>query len=150
MEASEDSRNIKINRQASIVTYAHNFEDVELTVLLKIPVCYPLLPVEVTSDGGRLAGVKQERWRSWMLGVSTCIGQTASLITAIQLFKRNITLHFEGIEDCAICYSVIEVTDRTLPTKSCRVCRNKFHATCLYKWFKSSSQNTCPLCRQAF
>jgi hypothetical protein len=52
--------------------------------------------------------------------------------------------------ECAICYSyvsslivsgfalmlvdrIIEVTDGTLPKKPCRTCKNRFHASCLYK-----------------
>ncbi|KAJ3043585.1 listerin E3 ubiquitin protein ligase 1 [Rhizophlyctis rosea] len=40
---------------------------------------------------------------------------------------------FLGVEDCAICYSVIGVIDRTLPTKQCKTCKHLFHASCLYK-----------------
>jgi hypothetical protein len=29
--------------------------------------------------------------------------------------------------------SIIEVTDGTLPKKPCRTCKNRFHASCLYK-----------------
>jgi hypothetical protein len=29
-------------------------------------------------------------------------------------------------------------------------CRNKFHGWCLYKWFDSSHESLCPLCRQPF
>lgn len=36
------------------------------------------------------------------------------------MFKRNVTLHFEGVEACAICYSSISVVDRSLPTKVSR------------------------------
>uniref|UniRef100_A0A1I7WPE7 E3 ubiquitin-protein ligase listerin n=1 Tax=Heterorhabditis bacteriophora TaxID=37862 RepID=A0A1I7WPE7_HETBA len=32
----------------------------------------------------------------------------------------------------------------------CRQCKNKFHSNCLYKWFESSSQSRCPLCRANF
>lgn len=49
------------------------------------------------------------------------------------MFKRNVTMHFEGIEDCTICYSIVSVTDRSLPSKQCRTCKNKYHASCLYK-----------------
>jgi Ring finger domain len=120
---------------------------------IKIPVCYPLRLAEVSSGtgGGRSAGLQESRWRSWLLSVSSVISaQNGTLQDAVILFKKNVQLHFEGIKDCAICYSVIGVIDRQLPTKACRVCKNKFHGSCLYKWFKSSNQNSCPLCRQPF
>lgn len=49
------------------------------------------------------------------------------------VFKRNLNLHFSGVEDCTICYSIISAQDRSIPTKQCRTCKNKFHASCLYK-----------------
>lgn len=47
-------------------------------------------------------------------------------------------------------FSIISLTDRTLPTKPCRTCKNRFHASCLYKWFQSSNSSSCPLCRALF
>lgn len=29
--------------------------------------------------------------------------------------------------------SIISVTDRSLPNKPCKTCKNRFHASCLYK-----------------
>lgn len=59
--------------------------------------------------------------------------QSAAIADAILLFKRNVTLNFEGIEGCAICYSTVSTLDRTLPSKTCKTCSNRFHASCLYK-----------------
>ena len=59
--------------------------------------------------------------------------QSAAIADALLLFKRNVTLHFEGVESCAICYSTVSTVDRSLPSKSCKTCDNKFHAGCLYK-----------------
>ena len=33
------------------------------------------------------------------------------------------------------------------PEKKCRTCGHSFHASCLYRWFTTSQQSTCPLCR---
>lgn len=33
--------------------------------------------------------------------------QNGLIVDALSLFKRNVTLHFEGVEACAICYSVV-------------------------------------------
>ncbi|WRT68426.1 uncharacterized protein IL334_005402 [Kwoniella shivajii] len=72
------------------------------------------------------------------------------ILEALTVFKRNVSLHFEGVVECAICYSIISLTDRTLPTKPCRTCKNRFHASCLFKWFNSSHSSSCPLCRALF
>ena len=31
--------------------------------------------------------------------------------------------------------------------EACEVCSHRFHTVCLYKWFKSSREFKCPLCR---
>lgn len=73
--------------------------------------------------------------------------QNGFISEALALFKANASRHFEGVEACAICYSVIAATDRSLPTKICRTCKNSFHPSCLYKWFSTSRGSSCPLCR---
>lgn len=144
---------VKINLQTNEVACLYTIEDAVLDMNMKLPGCYPLKSIEVSSGsgGGKAAGLQESRWRSWLLSTSSVLTvQNGTVLDAITVFKRNVGLYFEGIEDCAICYSVIGVADRQLPTKGCRVCKNKFHGSCLYKWFKSSSQNSCPLCRQPF
>lgn len=49
--------------------------------------------------------------------------QNGSIADALSLFKTNASRHFEGVEACAICYSVVSVTDRSMPTKRCRTCK---------------------------
>lgn len=34
---------------------------------------------------------------------------------------------------CELFYSIISVTDLSLPTKPCRTCKNRFHSSCLYR-----------------
>lgn len=59
--------------------------------------------------------------------------QDGLVLDALTLFKRNVSLHFAGVTECAICYSIISVNDRSLPNRSCKTCDNTFHASCLYK-----------------
>ncbi|KAJ3344905.1 hypothetical protein HDU91_007521 [Kappamyces sp. JEL0680] len=141
---------VKINPTTKDITASYSFEEAELDIIVRLPSCYPLKLVEISSGsaGGRQAGISDARWRGWLLAVaSVMMGHNGSIADALQLFKKNVALHFEGIEDCAICYSVISLADRSTPQKACRVCKHVFHGSCLYKWFKSSNQNTCPLCR---
>lgn len=42
---------------------------------------------------------------------------------ALDLFKTNAARHFEGVEVCAVCYSVICVIDRSMPSERCRTCK---------------------------
>ncbi len=85
-------------------------------------------------EGLNRVGVTEDRWRRWLLNINTLMSfQNGTVLDALRAWKDNVDKHFEGIEDCAICYSVIGVLDRSLPTKQCRVCKNKFHAGCLVR-----------------
>lgn len=66
------------------------------------------------------------------------------------LWKRNVDKRFEGVDDCMICFSVIHGSNYSLPKLSCKTCKKKFHSACLYKWFSTSNNATCPLCRNLF
>ncbi|KAI8925891.1 hypothetical protein BC831DRAFT_459131 [Entophlyctis helioformis] len=144
---------VRVAKSSAEVTASYEIEEAVLEMVIRLPMSFPLRLVEVESGtaGGKAAGVSEARWRAWLLGVSSVmVAQNGSILDALTVFKKNVTLHFEGIEDCAICYSVIGVIDRSLPTKQCKTCKHIFHGSCLFKWFKSSNQNTCPLCRQPF
>lgn len=75
--------------------------------------------------------------------------QNGSITDGLSSFRRNVTGALKGQTECAICYSIISA-DRQLPQKRCPTCKNLFHASCLFKWFKTSNASTCPLCRNAF
>ncbi|KAJ3314080.1 listerin E3 ubiquitin protein ligase 1 [Boothiomyces sp. JEL0838] len=150
---ADDDFSVKFNPNSHEINAAYKFEEAELDIVIKLPSCYPLKQIDISAGtaGGRQAGISEARWRGWLLSITSVItGQNGTVSDAIYLFKKNVKLHFEGIEDCAICYSVISAIDRSTPQKKCRVCKHIFHGSCLFKWFKSSNQNTCPLCRQPF
>lgn len=44
-------------------------------------------------------------------------------------------------------HSVVASTNGALPRLHCRTCAQRFHAACLYKWFKSSAKSSCPHCQ---
>ncbi|TPX63334.1 hypothetical protein SpCBS45565_g06673 [Spizellomyces sp. 'palustris'] len=141
---------VRVNKTGCEVVACFAIEDAVLEMVVRIPKSFPLKLVDVEGGaGGRAAGISEARWRAWLLGASAVIGSlSGSVLEAVKLFGRNLGLHFQGVEDCAICYSVIGVIDRTLPTKQCKTCKHLFHSSCLYKWFRTSNQSTCPLCRQ--
>ena len=146
-----DSMTIRINRgtTSSEVIASYRVDETSLEMAIRLPSCYPLKQVEI--DGLQRVGVTEERWRRWMLTCNaTMTSQNGSIKDALATFRQNVEKHFEGIEDCAICYSVIGALDRRLPTKQCKTCKNKFHPACLYKWFKTSNNSSCPLCRTLF
>jgi hypothetical protein len=128
--------------------FLNSVDDTNLEFSIKIPKSYPLRTVTVE---GQQQVVAEGRWRRWLLTCSTVItSHEGSIARAISTWRTNADRHFEGIEDCSICFSVVGTLDKSLPTKQCRTCKNKFHSGCLYKWFKTSSNATCPLCRNVF
>lgn len=133
---------------ANEVVGTYTIDEHPMEIGIKIPHDYPLHGVEVRDI--RRVGVSEAQWRAWLLGVQQLIVSHNGLVfDALMLFKRNAEAKFAGFEDgeCSICYSIISPTDRSLPTKPCRTCGKKFHASCLFKWVTSSGSSTCPLCR---
>lgn len=68
----------------------------------------------------------------------------------VDLWLKNLAGYFEGVEECPICYSVLHPTLKTLPRKPCPNCKYVFHSECIYKWFKTSTKSSCPLCQMPF
>ncbi|GAA5992433.1 hypothetical protein JCM10908_000814 [Rhodotorula pacifica] len=144
-----DDFTVKVASNGSEVKIVFVVDEEAMEIGIKVPNEFPLAGVEVRDV--RKVGVTDKQWRAWLLAMQQVItSQSAAIADAILLFKRNVTLHFEGVESCAICYSTVSTVDRSLPTKTCKTCNNKFHAGCLYKWFTTSHGSTCPLCRQVF
>ncbi|GJN88290.1 hypothetical protein Rhopal_001255-T1 [Rhodotorula paludigena] len=141
-----DDFTVKVAQNASEVKVVFVVDEEQLEIGIKVPSEFPLAGVEVSER--RRVGVSDKQFRAWLLGMNqTITAQSAAIADAILLFKRNVQAHFEGVESCAICYSTVSL-DRALPTKSCKTCDNKFHASCLFRWFQTSHGSTCPLCRQ--
>ncbi|GAA5851231.1 hypothetical protein JCM9279_007491 [Rhodotorula babjevae] len=144
-----DDFTVKVAANASEVKVVFVVDEESMEIGIKVPNEFPLAAVEVREV--RKVGVTDKQWRAWLLAMQQVItSQSAAIADAILLFKRNVTLNFEGIEGCAICYSTVSTLDRTLPSKTCKTCSNRFHASCLYMWFTTSHGSTCPLCRQLF
>ncbi|KAF8634833.1 hypothetical protein AX17_004084 [Amanita inopinata Kibby_2008] len=145
-ELVDEAFTIKVMTSTNEVTAAYAVDEHQLEIKLRIPPDWPLHKIEV-KDVTRV-GVDEHRWRAWILAVQQSIwSHNGRILDGIALFKKNVTLHFEGQTECAICYSIISPMDGSLPKKPCKTCRNRFHAGCLYKWFNTSHSSSCPLCR---
>lgn len=122
----------------------------QVEIIVRFPILYPLLPVIV--QGGQRIGVSESIWRKWLFSSQALLSSQhgSSLLDGLTLWEQNTRKRFEGTSECAICYCILQVTDLSLPTHPCKTCKNKFHSICLYKWFKSSGNSTCPLCRSIF
>ncbi|KAI0360435.1 hypothetical protein OH77DRAFT_1418351 [Trametes cingulata] len=145
-ELSGENVTIKVASAVNEVTAGFTVDEQQLELTVKLPSDWPLHTIEVKDS--KHVGVPDDRWRAWELGVQQILTfRSGSIVDGLSFFLKNVTSHFEGIAECAICYSVVNATDGSLPRKPCKTCKNRFHAACLYKWFNTSHSSSCPLCR---
>ncbi|GAV55232.1 hypothetical protein ZYGR_0AS05560 [Zygosaccharomyces rouxii] len=146
LAAKDDSLTIRINKVTNEVKASYLIDEQKLELSFRLPSHYPLTNVQVI--GVSRVGISEQKWKQWIMSTQRVItGMNGSVADSLELFTKNVNLQFSGFEECAICYSILHAVDRKLPTKTCPTCNNKFHGSCLYKWFRSSGNNTCPLCR---
>ncbi|KIK58369.1 hypothetical protein GYMLUDRAFT_45278 [Collybiopsis luxurians FD-317 M1] len=147
LSTDENQLTVKVASGAvNEVTASYLVDEQQLEIRLRIPGDWPLHRIEIRDT--KKIGVDDNRWRSWILAVQQTIwAQNGRIVDGLALFKKNVTGHFAGQVECAICYSLISVMDGSLPKKPCNTCKNRFHAACLFKWFNTSHSSSCPLCR---
>jgi hypothetical protein len=120
-ELNAENLTVKVASVVNEVTAAYNIDEHQLELTLKIPNDWPLQ--RITVKDSKVIGVPETRWRRWLLGVEQIIwsqarastalnrviadkiSQNGHIVDAISLFKKNVTLHFEGQTECPICYS---------------------------------------------
>jgi hypothetical protein len=130
-----------------VASIAIDEESPPISLVISLPGAYPLEQATVTSRNR--VGVSEKNWQSWLRTFQVIIFSTGSLIEGLVAFRRNVQGALKGQNECAICYSIIG-TDMQTPNKKCGTCKNNFHSTCLFRWFKSSNSSSCPLCRNNF
>lgn len=148
-DPEENELVVKVNYKQREITASYPIDDggdeQSATLLLQINANFPLGNVTVT--GLNRVGCSERTWMSWCRitqGIITI--SNGSVIDGLSAFRRNVVGALKGHVECAICYSFIAV-DKKMPDKRCGTCKNLFHRDCLFKWFNSANQNTCPLCR---
>jgi hypothetical protein len=121
-ELTGENLTVKVAHSVNEVTASYLVDEHQLEMTLKMPPDWPLHTIEIKDL--KKVGVLENRWRAWVLGVQQTIWsqvrlttiQTSALLTSwipqngrivdgLSLFKKNVTLHFEGQVECAICYS---------------------------------------------
>ncbi|XP_055345451.1 E3 ubiquitin-protein ligase listerin-like [Paramacrobiotus metropolitanus] len=143
--------NFKVNVRPTVceITAEYRVESWLAEIVVRVPKDYPLTAVQVS--WGTTKGSNMEAWDAWVIRLSGFLRrQNGSLLEGILDWKRSVDRKFAGVENCAICLSVVEAKSGQLPQMQCRTCRNKFHNECLYRWFQQQVDPTCPLCREKF
>ncbi|CAI5737542.1 unnamed protein product [Hyaloperonospora brassicae] len=140
---------VKGSRVSREITTTYIKDECALEMVVRVPPSYPLRCVEVECT--KRIGISEQRWRRWVLQIiRVTSSRDGSLLDAVLLWKHNVDKEFEGVEPCPICYSILNPKNMGLPSLSCKTCNNKYHNSCLYKWFNQSGKNKCPTCQQPF
>ena len=116
----DDKMDVKVISVHREVSTTYTIDENEIKMSLRIPSDWPLHVIEVR--GGKKIGVRGDRWMSWISGVRqvvlTQVDPTVgacrpfisdimqgSVVDGLELFKKNVSAHFENQTECAICYS---------------------------------------------
>ncbi|XP_076824232.1 E3 ubiquitin-protein ligase listerin-like [Clavelina lepadiformis] len=129
------------------VVAVYEVVDAEFEISIQLPPNHPLTPAQVNTV--KRVGVATSQWRYWMLQMTMLLQhQNGTILDALLLWKQKVDKRLDGLEECMICFSVVYGSNaQSLPKLQCKTCRKRYHPECLYKWFDTSNQSTCPLCR---
>ncbi|KAL4155265.1 hypothetical protein PRNP1_007375 [Phytophthora ramorum] len=145
----DEEMTVKGSRVSREITTTYIKDECALEMVVRVPSSYPLRCVEVECT--KRIGISEDRWRRWVLQIiRVTSSRDGSLLDAVLLWKHNVDKEFEGVEPCPICYSILNPKNMGLPSLPCKTCNNKYHNSCLYKWFNQSGKNKCPICQQPF
>ena len=154
-QATDDQpMTIKVSQSAREITASIPIDEQTMSISVRLPPAYPLQRAEVKSV--HRVGVVEKKWNSWLINAqgvmnlsSGSVGEGSAIIDGLVAWRKNVSAAMKGQTECAICYSVVS-GDRQLPSKRCSTCKNMFHSSCLFRWFRSSNSSSCPLCRNSF
>lgn len=132
-----------LKSRSMMATYT--VDDLEVEIMITLPTDWPLSRPKI--EGLKSVGVNASEWRLWLFQLEQALATGAGLVAGLRRWSHYLQKKFDGIEECYICYSIIYGKGQQLPRLPCRTCGKKFHKECLYKWFSSSNNSTCPLCR---
>lgn len=134
-ESDEHPMTVKVFPSVREITASIPVDEQAMSIVIRLPTSYPLARTAV--EGSHRVAVSEQKWNSWILnaqGQLTIAGEGggSALVDCLIAWRKNVTAAMKGQTECAICYSVVGA-DRSLPSKVCKTCKNKFHGNCLFK-----------------
>ncbi|XP_017135075.1 E3 ubiquitin-protein ligase listerin [Drosophila miranda] len=146
----EKHENMQVTVHASTreVLAVYAIDEARMELVITLAPNYPLGAVKVEC-GKQIGGRASSRNVGMQLTIFLT-HQNGTIYDGLTMWKNNLDKKFEGVEECYVCYTVIHQDTCQLPKLTCKTCKKKFHAPCLYKWFTTSSKSTCPICRNVF
>jgi len=149
-EDDEGKFHVKVSSASKEVMASYDVDEDAMRIVIRLPASYPLSLASV--EGLNRVALDEKKWKGFMMNAQGAIVfNNGSIVDGLNNWKRNVSGAMKGQTECAICYSIISGESyNKLPDRKCSTCRHIFHNSCLTKWFKSSEQTTCPLCRNEF
>lgn len=144
----EEQLIVKVAPRVREIIASYEVDEQHMSIMIRLPPTYPLH--NATVEGINRVAISEKKWQTWLVitqGVITFSNN--NLVDGLVAWRKNVVGALKGHSECAICYSLVSA-DKQLPSKRCQTCKNLFHGSCLFKWFKSSNGSTCPLCRTQF
>ncbi|CAG8538344.1 3601_t:CDS:10 [Diversispora eburnea] len=120
----EDEKfSIRVARSSNEIIASYNIDEYIMELSIRMPNNFPLRQAEFgTLERMGTTNVTDLKWAK--LPVQTVVNsQNGNMDMALNLFKNNIKLRFQGVDDCTICYSIVSLDDRSLPSKYCHTFR---------------------------
>lgn len=151
-ESLESSITIRCSSAFRLIESEVKSGEISLQLVIRLPDSYPISPPEIEVQA-HSSGVRDTQIRRWILNAKSMLESDSfdgCITRSISRWKSNVDHHFDGVQECPICYAIVHAATNSLPSVSCRTCSYAFHSACIYRWLSSSVSPTCPMCRSAF
>lgn len=140
--------NVQIGEVVASYDMGNEDEERKVSILVTLPPSFPLTTAQVSSLN--VSTFSEKKWQAWLrIAQGLMAFNNNNIVDGLVALRRNIVGALQGKSECTICYSLVS-EDGKLPNKKCTTCKNAFHMLCLTKWFSSSGDRKCPLCRSDF
>ncbi|OAG31674.1 hypothetical protein NEDG_00149 [Nematocida displodere] len=136
---------VKSIAETHVIVATYKIEDSTLEVNAVFPKDYPLSAPTVSIV--KCVGVKKQRLQRLMLRIQVLLSEFCRIGEAMALWKLALDESVNGVEECGICFFMIDEVTKFFPDAECPHCSNKFHKSCLLKWLQKS-RGLCPVCRE--
>ncbi|KAG9455167.1 hypothetical protein H6P81_008071 [Aristolochia fimbriata] len=99
---TDENFSVSVSKSPYEVTATYRKEELGMDLVLQLPSCYPLRPVDVSCT--RSLGISEVKHRKWLLSMAALLrNQNGDLAEAIRIWRNNFDKEFEGVEECPCC-----------------------------------------------
>lgn len=134
---------ITVNNRNLVISALYTETEISSTPIsleIQIPQYYPFRNVSIECQFGNSSLSRQCEHK-----VFTSIIASQSIEAGIIVWHDFIIRETKEKEPCPICYDYLDASHK-VPSVKCGTCNQKFHSTCLRKWFSRCLLPTCPFC----